>query len=646
MESYLIYFAKVNGLLILFYLMYVLFLKKETFFTSNRWYLIAGLVLSLILPLMTFTKTIWVAPAPISENNANFVPIIANQLEIPLQETAFDWSLLLTYAYLIVSIGILSKIGMELISFFNSIQKQTKQKESNYTLVNSNSAENPFSFFHYIVINKQKFTAEELQHILTHESIHVKQNHSFDVLLAKVFCGLFWINPIIWFYRKAMLQNLEFIADKETIQQIENKYQYQITLLKVVTHQHNLSITNQFYQSLIKKRIVMLHTNQSHKRNVLKYAFILPVLVGFMLLFQVETVAQVKENKTSPKTYAVSSSFSSIMTKNTSDKELKKLEKIFTGENHKLIISKVKRNKNNEIIAIKLVFDSGNTYVRVFERKSTEPITNIKIYVDSDSKDEKTFGFEEVKDVRVVEVVEVDDLEAISVEGFESDKKQTYWSFDTMKKNGKDVVLIINGKIKGATEKVKIPFNEELGDIKEITHQEFEKKYKQKADKSKEYFEVETIKLKTVVGSYDDNVKTSEVKNYKVTSSFDPSDESEILYKIKENKNVDYKKALIYYDGKEISLNELDNIKSTSIASVASMTATEYAYKKYGERAKNGVLIIESKEYFEKNNPIYKSLQDKKSSELDKKKEIELKAQQNSKLSKEEIEIRVEERKN
>ncbi len=94
MESYLIYFAKVNGLLILFYLMYVLFLKKETFFTSNRWYLIAGLVLSLILPLMTFTKTIWVAPAPISENNANFVPIIANQLEIPLQETAFDWSLL------------------------------------------------------------------------------------------------------------------------------------------------------------------------------------------------------------------------------------------------------------------------------------------------------------------------------------------------------------------------------------------------------------------------------------------------------------------------------------------------------------------------------------------------------------------------
>ena len=465
------------------------------------------------------------------------------------------------------------------------------------------------------------FTEEELQHILTHESIHVKQNHSFDVLLAKVFCGLFWINPIIWFYRKAMLQNLEFIADKETIQQIENKYQYQITLLKVVTHQHNLSITNQFYQSLIKKRIVMLHTNQSHKRNVLKYAFILPVLVGFMLLFQVETVAQVKENKTAPKTYAVSTSFSSIMTKNTSDKELKELEKTFTGENHKLIISKVKRNKNNEIIAIKLVFDSGNTYVRVFERKSTEPITNIKIYVDSDSKDEKTFGFEEVKDVRVVEVVEVDDLEAISVEGFESDKNQTYWSFDTMKKNGKDVVLIINGKIKGATEKVKMPFNEELGDIKEITHQEFEKKYKQKADKSKEYFEVETIKLKTVVVSYDDNVKISEVK--KTTefekkdddriTSFETSSSDDNISRIKNGKILDAKKALIIFDEKEINYEQLDEINPNEMAVISiSKNANTADLKKYGEKAKFGVIYIESIEYADKNNPFYNPLLKKK----------------------------------
>ncbi|MCU4188801.1 hypothetical protein M9Q43_06425 [Flavobacterium sp. HXWNR29] len=395
MENLLIYFVKVNGLIILFYLMYVVFLRKETFFTPNRWYFLSGLVLSLILPLVTFTKTIWIEPTPLPEVYEESIPLTYSQVEIPVQET-IDWSLILMSAYIVISILIILKIGMELVSFFKRIQKQNKQKESDYTLVDSNSAENPFSFFSYIVINKEMFTEEELQHILTHESIHVKQKHSFDVLIGKVFCAIFWVNPIIWFYRKAMLQNLEFIADNETFQQIENKYLYQKTLLKVVTHQHDLSITNQFYQSLIKKRIVMLHTNQSHKKNAWKYATILPLLVGFMLLFQIETVAQVKESKIEETNYAVSSNYSSILTKNTTDKELRELEKTFSDEKHKLKISKVKRNKKGEIIEIKLLFDSGKSYVEILERKSTEPIEAIKIFINSDKDDNVTCGFEEI----------------------------------------------------------------------------------------------------------------------------------------------------------------------------------------------------------------------------------------------------------
>jgi hypothetical protein len=97
-------------------------------------------------------------------------------------------------------------------------------------------------------------------------------------------------------YKKAIIQNLEYIADKKAMSQIEDKKEYQRALLKVVTHQNSISITNQFYQSLIKKRIVMLNKNQSHKRNSLKYALIIPALIGFVVLFQIETIAQEKEN--------------------------------------------------------------------------------------------------------------------------------------------------------------------------------------------------------------------------------------------------------------------------------------------------------------------------------------------------------------
>ena len=223
------------------------------------------------------------------------------------------------------------------------------------------------------------FTEEELQHILTHESIHVKQKHSIDVLLSKLYCAFFWVNPIIWLYRKAMLQNLEFIADNETFQQIENKYLYQKTLLKVVTHQHDLSITNQFYQSLIKKRIVMLHTNQSHKKNVLKYAFILPLLVGFMLLFQIETVAQVKEKKdTSTKVDKVSVEAILYFTdKNATDAEMKNDTEELKNQGISYKFSKIKRNKNGEIIAIKIEFNDGKGNKGVKEIKGDEPIDPI-----------------------------------------------------------------------------------------------------------------------------------------------------------------------------------------------------------------------------------------------------------------------------
>ena len=292
--------------------------------------LILGLILSLSLPLITFTKTIWVDPTPVPEFYQEITPKNNNAIEIPIQENPLDWTLILSTVYVIISVVILLKIGIEIASFYNRIRKHNQQKESDFTLIHSNTTENPFSFFHYIVINPHLFSEAELQHIITHESIHVKQKHSIDVLLGKLFCAIFWVNPIIWLYRKAMLQNLEFIADNETFKQIENKYEYQKTLLKVVTHQHDLSITNQFYQSLIKKRIVMLHTNQSHKRNAWKYATILPLLVGFMLLFQIKTVAQVKENS-KVAAYAVEEvTYSSILTKNTTDKELRELEKTFS----------------------------------------------------------------------------------------------------------------------------------------------------------------------------------------------------------------------------------------------------------------------------------------------------------------------------
>jgi beta-lactamase regulating signal transducer with metallopeptidase domain len=579
MENSLLYFAKVNGLIILFYLLYLVVLRKETFYVSNRLYLLLGLVISIFLPLITFTKTVWVNPEPISKL-IEVVPITDGKKISTVSETPIDWSLILSATYSLIAIIILLKVGFEIASFFYKIIRLNKQKESNYTLIYTNSTENPFSFFKYIVINPTLFSKEEFEHILTHERIHAKQWHSIDVLFSKIFCAVFWINPISWLYRKAMLHNLEFIADNQSLEKIESKYEYQKTLLKVVVHQQTLGITNPFYQSLIKKRIIMLHKNQSHKKNAWKYATILPLLVGFMLLFQIETVAQVKENS-KVAAYAVAEvSFSEILTKNKTDIELRELEKTFTDEKYKLKISKVKRNKEGEIIGIKLSFDSGKTYNRILERKSTEPIDDIKIFINSDKDDDNACGFEEIKNTVGVNW---------------NDAKKYLNTVEIKKSVTDETIYIINGK-EYTKEEMKDKIVELDGAIEMNEDEKSGKKVMVFKGKSNISYEPKTTISFDEMTTKRESEKPNSESVYAVLVAAEYSEDETFsrIDKIKDNKTVDAKIALIILDGKEIDYQDLDKIDPKTISTFGNIIGS-HAQKKYGKKGENGVIFINTK---------------------------------------------------
>src|SRR5690606_37026592 len=121
--------------------------------------------------------------------------------------------------------------------------------------------------------------------IITHEKTHANQYHSIDILLTQLSCIVLWFNPFIWFYNKDLKQNLEFIADKTTLKQNHCKKSYQYTLLKTSIPSHQMALSNNFYNSLIKKRIVMLHKSKSKKINQLKYALVIPVVALFLMGF-------------------------------------------------------------------------------------------------------------------------------------------------------------------------------------------------------------------------------------------------------------------------------------------------------------------------------------------------------------------------
>ncbi|MFD2891309.1 M56 family metallopeptidase [Flavobacterium chuncheonense] len=448
MEQYLVYFLKVNGLLILFFLSYHFLLRKETFFQGNRWFLLMGVASSFILPLITFTETVWIEQETLVYEN---LPLITQSVEVTttLQPSNFNWETILMWCYFGVSIVFLFRLTIELLSFFKIIKNSTKTKNENIILVETKENQNPFSFFNYLIFNKDNFTTEELELIVIHEKVHIEQKHSIDVLVAKLLCMMLWINPIVWLYRKAVLENLEYIADYET-SKISNKlYEYQKTLLKVVTHQHSLSFTNQFYQSLIKKRIVMLNTNPSNKKNVWKFSLIIPAVVTYVLLFQVKTIAQVKKDNLTTNAVVV----------------------------------------NNEINQKKEISESGTVKNSEYENSNA---TN------------------------------------------------------NSQKNG------------------------------------FAVTYETHSPKN------DTTKTKN-------KKQTNENISYGVTYETHSSEDN--IKRIKEDKSIDYKKALIIFNDKEINSKEIDKIIFNSIATIITLSPTEKVIKKYGEKASNGVIIIEDNEH-------------------------------------------------
>jgi len=294
METLLIYSLKSSGLIAMFYIAYHFLLRKETFFTTNRWFLLAGLFTSALLPMLVFTTIVWIDPNPTPENWST----------IPINRTAsnenfeMNWELLLTLAYSIGIILLFTRFAIDYYKLNQILKEKTIHQQADFKLIDLNEKIAPFSFFNTIVYNSSLYNETEMEFILEHEKVHSEQNHTVDVLITRLFCILFWFNPFIWLYKNAILQNLEFIADCEATKKISDKKGYQLTLLKITTHQNQVLLTNHFYQSLIKKRIVMLNKNQSKKWNSWKYALILPVLVVFVFLFQMEIIAKEKNQAT------------------------------------------------------------------------------------------------------------------------------------------------------------------------------------------------------------------------------------------------------------------------------------------------------------------------------------------------------------
>lgn len=266
------------------WLFYWLLLRRLTFYRWNRLFLLVYPTMAFLAPFIDISDLLHHGEKPW----LNAIPVLEQYTFRAAPEKDFAWVSLSSIGWLVLAAGslfMIARLGWQYLSLRKAVSGAVLLADDDARLYHVEKKIVPFSFGRSIYLNKHLHTEAELQEILRHEFIHVKQRHSLDMLWGELLCILNWYNPFAWLLRNAIRQNLEFIADHQVLANGIDRRQYQYLLLKV-TGISGFSMANNFNLSSLKKRIIMMNKKTSATVHLLRFMLVVPVLAILLLAFR------------------------------------------------------------------------------------------------------------------------------------------------------------------------------------------------------------------------------------------------------------------------------------------------------------------------------------------------------------------------
>jgi len=255
-----IYLLKSTLIFSVMYLCYHLLFSKTTFFQLNRFYLLAIIPISLILPFFNISNS------TIIENTflAQLPEITINSNQESASNSVINWETV----YWTISISLIAWYFFKLTRLIWLIFQLKKNANKNIL---------PFSFFNFIYIPKN-VDNDAKDMILAHEKIHAKELHSLDVLIYELYKTFFWFNPLVWITLKNVKSNHEFITDN-IVSQSNKKHYFNVLIAQLLGANCSDLVNNFNNQLLIKKRIAMMKTQKTNSIKALNYLLIIPIMI-------------------------------------------------------------------------------------------------------------------------------------------------------------------------------------------------------------------------------------------------------------------------------------------------------------------------------------------------------------------------------
>lgn len=282
---------------------YWLFLRNKIFHQYNRFYLLAALTLSLLLPILKIN--FWQQDTQQSQVIKALQVVSAGDeymSNMIITASKDDWSIQQFYpiVYWMVSFIFFMILLRTLFIIRSLLKKYPVQLVDKFSFVNTDDKSTPFSFLKYIFWNANiDMDTTTGKQIFKHEVAHIQEKHTYDKLFVNILLVFFWCNPFFWLYRKELNMIHEFIADKKAVEDSDTA-SFAAMILQAAYPQHRFQLANNFFYSPIKRRLLMLTKNNNPKVNYIGRIMVLPLVVLIFAAFTLKTKSADTKNNVKP----------------------------------------------------------------------------------------------------------------------------------------------------------------------------------------------------------------------------------------------------------------------------------------------------------------------------------------------------------
>ena len=297
----MIYLLKSALLLAILYGCFALLLSRETFHRFNRLALLGVLVASMILPAihLNMKKPSYLSYEEVSVPHIEMIaePIQSIEQDIttpqPILHETEETAQVPTFRIDMIQVvkclyifGLLASLATFLVQLFHLWREirggmHVKDELGNTVVIRGGDFA-PYSFLHYIIISASDY--EHLRRpILAHEQAHIRLGHTWDLLFLEVVKAIQWFNPFVYLLGRDLKAVHEYEADNAVLNFGIDAKTYQLLLVTKAVGGRLQTVCNNLSHHSLKKRIKMMHKNNSNRWLMTKGA-ILPALMALAIV--------------------------------------------------------------------------------------------------------------------------------------------------------------------------------------------------------------------------------------------------------------------------------------------------------------------------------------------------------------------------